>query len=468
MPTYRHHTSVPHERGEVFAYHERPGAFRRLSPSFGGGPTSIERGGGGIAPGTRVRMRVAAPGTFGRLGVPWVAEHRELRAPEFFRDEMIAGPLAGWDHHHRFLPEGTGTMIEDEVRYRLSRFDALGALGRNTFEAQLRKVFDYRGRTLVDDLDFLARLPSDPAHIVLSGASGLVGTQLAALLSVAGHRVTRLVRHEPSGPDERQWDPERGRLAHDALADADHVVHLGGTPIAGRFTAAHKRRVLRSRVLSTQLLAESIAGLPAGNRPRTFVCSSAVGIYGDDRGDESLNESSGPGRGFLSEVCRAWEAATRAAGEAGVRVVNARTGLVLSAAGGLLPLLWAQFGVGAGGRIGTGRQWQSWISIDDMAASLVHCLFAGEVEGPVNLVGPAPVRNSELTQTLAHALRRPSLLPVPAAGPAALLGREGAEALALASQRVYPERLDASGYRFRHATLGEALGHVLGTERTTG
>lgn len=460
MAIFRYSSSVPHDRDTVFGYHERPGALARLSPGFGGGVSRIISGpSDGIRPGSRVRMSIAVPGSFGRVGVPWTAEHVELRSPEFFRDDMVSGPLRSWEHRHTFTDEGEATRIDDEVTYDLGP----GTLGEGVFASQLARVFGYRERALRGDLDFLSRLPGRRGSVVLSGASGLIGNQVAALLGVAGFRVTRLVRRAATGPGEATWDPDRGVLDPGTLAGADHVMHLGGTPILGRFTRAHKRAVLTSRVRSTQLIAETLAGLPAADRPRSFVCSSAIGYYGDDRGDELLQETSSPGHGFLAEVCRAWEAATRSAARAGVRTVNARTGLVLSPSGGLLGALWPLFGAGLGGRIGSGRQWQSWISLDDMASALVHSLVADELEGPVNLVAPQPVRNEEFTRAFARAVHRPAVVPVPAAAVNLALGGEAASAMALASQRVAGARLAESGFVWRHPSLEPALAHMLGT-----
>jgi uncharacterized protein (TIGR01777 family) len=294
--------------------------------------------------------------------------------------------------------------------------------------------------------------------VAVTGAGGLLGSSLVPMLTTGGHRVTRLVRGAP-GAGEVRWDPAGGGLDPRALRGVDAVIHLAGENIAaGRWTAARRRRVLESRRTGTRLLAEAVARAPDG--PRVLVSASAIGIYAD-RGDEVLDEESPPGRGFLPDVARAWEEGTRPAEDAGVRVVRLRIGLVLTPAGGLLGRLLLPFRLGLGGRIGTGAQWMSWVSIDDVMGAFHHALTADGARGPMNAVGPAPVTNAEFTRILGAALHRPTLLPVPAVALRLAFGRMADEAI-LASTRVLPAALTRAGYRFRHATLEAALAHVLG------
>lgn len=261
------------------------------------------------------------------------------------------------------------------------------------------------------------------------------------------------------GADEAAWDPARGVLQPAAIEGADALVHLAGESVAaGRWTAARKARIRASRVDSTRLLAETAAGL--GRRPRVLVCASATGFYGD-RGDERLTEQSAPGRGFLAEVCREWEAAAEAARQAGIRTVHLRIGMVLSRAGGALAALLVPFRLGLGGVIGSGRQWMSWIALDDMVGVITHVLADERLAGPVNAVTPAPVTNAEFTRTLGRVLGRPTLVPLPALAARLLLG-EMADEVLLASARVEPARLLASGFGFAHPTLEGALRHILG------
>jgi uncharacterized protein (TIGR01777 family) len=293
--------------------------------------------------------------------------------------------------------------------------------------------------------------------VAISGSSGLIGTALVAALTEAGHRPVPLVRREPSG-DEIRWDPDGGTIDDQSLEGIGGVVHLAGAGIGDhRWTDEYKLEILRSRTIGTVLLSGALAKL--GKPPSVLVSASAIGFYGD-RGDELLDETSSAGRGFLPEVCVAWEAATVAAEDAGIRVAHIRTGIVLSGQGGALKKQLPLFKAGAGGKLGSGRQWQSWISIEDEVGAILH-LLAADVRGPANLTAPNPVRNSEFTKTLAGVLGRPSFLPIPSFGPKLLLGSELADNLLFAGQRVTPAVLERSAYDFRHPTLEVALRAVL-------
>lgn len=294
--------------------------------------------------------------------------------------------------------------------------------------------------------------------ILVTGATGLVGSALTSSLAVGGHDVVRLGRTASEAGDVR-WDPEGGVLDAGALEGVDGVVHLAGENIAtGRWTAEKKRRIRESRVRGTRLLAETLAGLERS--PRVLVSASAIGYYGD-RGDEELRETSSAGAGFLSDVCREWEAATEAAQGKGIRVVHARLGVVLSTGGGALAKMLTPFKLGAGGIIGNGRQYMSWITLDDTVAAVSHLLATDSVDGPVNVVAPGTVTNHEFTKTLGRVLRRPTLFPMPAFAARLAFG-EMADALLLASTRVKPAALLESGYAFRHDSLEEGLRHVIG------
>ncbi len=326
----------------------------------------------------------------------------------------------------------------------------------------LTSNFAYRGRQLTDDLAFHAAHPGPRRTFAIAGASGMIGTQLTALLSTGGHQVRRLVRRPARTADEISWDPKAGTIDRAALDGVDVVIHLGGRTIGGRFTDANKREMVASRVDSTRLLADVVAERARQGDPMTFVCGSAIGYYGADRGDELLNERSSAGDDFLAKLCRDWEDATAPASAAGARVVNVRTGIVQTPSGGALARQLPLFRVGLGGRLGNGSQWVSWISIDDIVGVFAHAALAPDLEGPLDAVAPHPVRAGDFAKTLGSVLHRPAVLPVPSFGPSLLLGREGAKLLAMASQRVDADRLSASGYAFRHPTLDAALRHVLG------
>jgi uncharacterized protein (TIGR01777 family) len=296
-------------------------------------------------------------------------------------------------------------------------------------------------------------------EIAITGSTGLIGSALVDELTASGHIVRRMVRREGQRrPGDILWDPAAGRLDPRVLDGVDAVVHLAGEPIAQRWTAAAKRRIRESRVRGTELLATTIASL--SRPPRVLVSGSAMGIYGN-RGDEELDETSPPGHDFLGEVATAWEGATEPAAGAGVRVVKLRTGLVLSPRGGALAKLLFPFRLGLGGRVGSGRQWVSWIGLADAVGGIAHAVGTESLAGPVNLAAPSPVSNAELTKTLARVLRRPAIIPVPAFALRLVFGEMG-EATLLASQRMRPRRLLESGYRFRYRTLEGALRHELG------
>ena len=296
-------------------------------------------------------------------------------------------------------------------------------------------------------------------NVLVSGSRGLVGGALVPALEAGGHSVRRLVRGRPTGGDVG-WDPAAGSIDVSALDGIDAVVHLAGEGIAERrWSDTQKRRLRQSRVEGTTLLARSLAG--AATPPAVLISASAVGYYGD-RGDEELTEDSAPGEDFLSQVCRDWEAATAPAEEAGVRVAHVRSGIVLSPSGGALKKQLPLFRAGLGGRLGSGRQYVSWISLDDEVAAIRHLLLDEGASGPYNLTSPHPVTNAEFTAILGRVLPRPTLVPVPAFALRLVLGRELAAALPLASQRVLPARLAAAGYEFRHPRLDDALRDLLG------
>jgi uncharacterized protein (TIGR01777 family) len=297
--------------------------------------------------------------------------------------------------------------------------------------------------------------------VAVTGSTGLIGNALVEALAAAGHRPIRVVRGSATG-DEIAWDPDAGTIDAASLEGVDAVVHLAGAGIGDRrWTDAYKQTIRRSRVEGTTLLARTLAAL--AERPSVLVSGSAVGYYGD-RGDEVLDETSAPGTGFLPEVCAAWEAATASAAEAGVRVVTIRSGIVLSPRGGALKRQLPLFRFGLGGKLGTGKQWLSWIALDDEVDAIVHLLTgqgAGGVAGPVNLTSPHPVTNGEFTKTLASVLHRPSFVPIPAFGPKLVLGSELADVLLYEGQRVLPRVLEHSGYPFAHPTLEGALRALL-------
>ena len=295
-----------------------------------------------------------------------------------------------------------------------------------------------------------------PAKVLVSGASGLIGSALLPALQLSGYEVTRLVRGAASGKSDIAWDPSRP-LAPESVSGFDAVVHLAGESIVGRWTDAKKQRVRESRVQGTRNLAEALAA--AQQRPQVFISASAIGYYGD-RSEETLHEESSSGRGFLPEVCREWEAAAEPATKAGIRTAQMRFGVVLSASGGALRKMLPPFRMGVGGNIGSGRQWMSWIDIDDVVGTIQHAMKTDTLHGPVNVVGPNPVRNAEFTKTLASVLSRPAIFPMPAFAARLVFGQM-ADELLLASQRIEPAKLLSTRYVFRNPELRSALDNIL-------
>ena len=294
-------------------------------------------------------------------------------------------------------------------------------------------------------------------NVLVTGSSGLIGTALIKKLSAHGHQVTRLVRRTPR-PGEVRWNPDEGTIETGALGQLDAVVHLAGAGIGDhRWTPEYKQQLVDSRMRGTDLLATTLAHLD--HKPSVLLSASAIGIYGD-RDDEVLTETSAVGTGFLAELCVGWEAATEPAAAAGIRVANLRTGIVLSEHGGALKKQLPLYKLGLGGRIGSGRPWQSWISLDDEVGAIVH-LLSSVHSGPVNITAPNPVTQREFVQELGRALHRPTVLPIPSFGPKLLLGGELVDNLLLSGQRVLPEVLLADGYAFEHPTLAVALGALL-------
>lgn len=300
---------------------------------------------------------------------------------------------------------------------------------------------------------------SAPLRVAITGASGLIGSAVARRLEREGHMVIRMVRREARGPGEARWDPDGATVDAAALEGLDGLVHLAGENVGARWTEERKRRIRASRQGATRLLAETVAKL--GRKPKAFVMASAIGLYGD-RGEERLDEMSAPGGGFLAEVVREWEAAAQPAVQAGVRTALLRFGVVFSARGGALQRLLPPFRLGAGGVIGSGRQWMSWLSLDDAVDLVLFALRDERVSGPVNAVAGS-VTNAEFTRTLAKVLGRPALVPVPAFALRLLFG-EMADETILTSQRVLPRRLTQMGYSFRHPELEGALRAALADE----
>lgn len=487
---------VPVTREQLFGYHEAPGALERLIPPWEN--MRLESSDRSLAPGSRVVLRT----NLGPIPLRWVAVHGDYDPPRRFEDTQLSGPFAHWHHVHRFEqagplespspPSASGfgpeseSELFDEVDYRLPGGWIGNAVAGGWVRRQLDAMFRYRHRVTHDDLALFQRYRLPPLTVAVSGATGLVGSQLSGLLGLAGHQVIRLVRapsqsslglstsNRAAGVGEANAANSMTHAASPAVAawssaaeaarlnGIDAVVHLAGKSIGeGRWSAATKREIAESRVWPTRQLCESLAQLP--QPPKALLCASAIGIYGN-RGDEWLDESSSAGNDFLADVGTAWEDACQPAVDAGIRVVHLRFGLVLSPRGGALAKLLLPVKFGLGGRLGNGRQWWSWIGIDDVISAIYHILATPQLNGPVNLVAPHPATNADFTRSLGRVLRRPTLFPAPAFALRLALG-EMADALLLSSTRVRPSRLQETGYVFRDTNLVNCLSHLLGRSR---
>ncbi|WP_218220362.1 TIGR01777 family oxidoreductase [Nesterenkonia sp. Act20] len=508
MPIFEYETHLPFHREDVFDWYSRPGALVRLHPPFAG--RVLEEPSNGLQDGSESVLGMNLPSIFGttlagladmagsasslpvRGYTKWRARHTDFVPGRGFADEMISGPAKSWRHDRSFEDDGTSMVLREKVTYELPLIDKLPAavqkVAARQFEAELHRIFAFRERQSRDDLAFhqahgrLASQQSLDSHhvpesapvkvVAVSGASGLIGRQVCALLGGAGIEVRRMVRgsadsvHLQAG--DIAWDPDAGTLDPESLRDVDAVIHLAGHPLASRFTEEHKKKVLDSRVDGTSLIATTLASLETEDpRSRVLISGSAIGYYGAtpaDRASRStiLTEDSPAGTDFLAEVCEKWEESTAPARNAGVRTAMVRTGIVQTPAGGALAQLLPLYTVGAGGPLGD-KEWQSWISIDDIAALIVHLVLSPRAEGPVNGVGPEPVTAKQYSKTLASVMRRPSAIPVPAFGPKLVLGEQGAKEIVGADQQVSAVKAESLGYAFRHHTLKEALEHVLGS-----
>lgn len=453
METFIHRTRIEAPVEQVFQWHTRPGALERLAPPWA--PVEVVARSGGITNGALTVLRLR----FGPVRQYWVAEHRDYEENRQFRDVQVSGPFAHWVHAHRFEPDGpSACYLEDHIEYTLP----LGMVGQfgggAAVRRQLARMFTYRHQIMSEDLATHARYGGAPMKILVSGASGFLGTALVAFLTTGGHNVTRLVRSRArADAQEILWDPQRGVEDIARLEGFDAVAHLAGENIVGRWTAEKRARIRDSRVRGTTTLCDALMRL--SSPPKVLVSASAVGYYGN-RGDEVLTEESPAGQGFLAEVCQAWEAATSEVRQS-MRVVHPRIGIVLSPRGGAFAQMLIPFRLGVGGIVGSGEQYMSWVTLDDMLGALHHALITESLSGPINVTSPNPVTNRELTTTLGKVLGRPTRIPLPAGVARMTLG-EMADELLLSSARVVPQQLLHSQYSFRHPDLEKALRYILG------
>ena len=459
MYKYEHTTVVESNIEATFEWFEHEGSFRRLMP-----PSEVAeevRAAETLEVGSQRIFRFP----MGLMKMTWIAEHTAYDPPHHFVDKMVKGPFWRWHHNHDLSEVNGVTTVTDEVTYQVP-FGPLGnlvdrILGGALVRSRITRMFTARELRLQRDLEQHGRYASQQRKKVLvAGSSGCIGTQLVAFLDTGGHNVWRLVRRPAKqGAKELEWYPERGELDSSILEGFDVVIHLGGVGIGDkRWNKRRKHMIRDSRVNSTKLLANAISSLE--NKPECFMLASAVGWYGD-RADEELTEESSHGEGFLPDVCKEWEAAASAVEGAGIRTVFIRTGIVLSATAGALGKMLLPFKLGAGGPIGGGKQWMSWISLDDEIYAINHLMMNADSKGVYNLTSPNPVIQKGFAKTLGKVLRRPAFAPLPKFIVKILFGEMG-EKLTLESQRALPNRLTAEGYQFVHEDLELGLRDTLG------
>ncbi|MBT5614576.1 MAG: TIGR01777 family protein [Euryarchaeota archaeon] len=468
MPTnYKHETVVNADIDTTFAWFEHEGSFRRLMPPWE--VAQEVRADDSLEVGSQRVFKFPAPGA-PFINLTWVAEHTGYDKPNYFADTMVKGPFWKWDHDHYLKEENGVTTVVDDVTYSVP-FGPLGmlvdkVLGGSLVTGRISSMFKAREFRLKRDLDNHAKFLDMPRKkILVVGSSGLIGTQLVAFLDTGNHEVWRLVRRvTDSNKNEISWNPDKGEINAKELEGFDVVIHLGGVGIGDkRWSKKRKAAIRDSRVNSTELLSKTLASLE--NKPDLFMMASAIGYYGN-RGDEELDESSTSGEDgyFLTDVCKAWENSANPAKNAGIRTVHMRTGIVISAVGGALGKMLLPAKMGGGGPIGSGKQWMSWISMDDQIYSMYHLMMSEGVSGEYNLTAPNPVRQKQFAKDLGRVLRRPAFAPLPGFMMKIMFGEMGAR-LTLDSQRVLPKNLQESGYEFIHTDLQSALSDSLGKWR---
>jgi uncharacterized protein (TIGR01777 family) len=455
MTVFEWRSTVPFSADEVYAWHARPGSFERLSPPWQH-TRVVERSGDLEHRGTLVFEYRSGP-----LRGRWVAAHGDAVPGRRFSDRQLHGPFEEWEHTHSFTPDGPERcLIEDHVEYRLPLGVAGDVVAGAPVHDLLERLFRFRAeRTLADLTRHAAHADEPRLRVGVTGATGLIGSQLVAFLEGGGHTVARIGRGAPTRAGDITWDPGAGALAPASLAGLDAIVHLAGENIGHRWTSARKERIAASRRQGTALLAETMAAME--RPPSTLLSASAVGYYGAYRGDTVLTETSTSGSDFLAQVCREWEAPLAAAVGAGIRVVTTRFGVVMTAADGILGRLAPAFRAGAGGPLGSGAQWLSWIELDDLIGVIGDLLYAPTIDGAVNLTSPEPVTNREFASTLGRVLHRPAIIPLPAAAVRAMFGEMG-EVMLLGGQRVVSARLHKAGLVLRYPELEAALRLELG------
>ena len=467
MHLFERSTAIPQDRKELFEYHANPGAIDRLIPPWE--KVCIERRSDSLAIGSEVIIRNSI------FGVPvrWHAKHTQLDSPNSFQDVQLSGPFQSWVHDHHFENVNSGnSILHDRIQFEM-KFGSLGKLALPIVQSKLDSMFAYRHLTTQADLklkDFLEpHVFGRKLRIGVTGSTGMIGRRLVDLISVLGHEAVCILRKDsrnelfPLSSSSVVWDPTDGFSDVDAMSNLDAVVHLAGKGIASsRWTQSAKQSIRDSRVAGTTALVRDLCRLQSP--PRAFVCASGVGCYGE-RGDQVVDESQPFGDDFLASLARDWESAAMEFNRcSGNRVAIGRLGIALHPQQGALAKMLLPFRLGLGGPIGNGRQYWSWIHVDDAAAAFLFLAVNPKSEGATNLVAPEQMDNRAFVRTLGHVIHRPAIFPAPAFALRILLG-EMADAMLLTSTRADCKRLTEEGFPFRTPKLEACLRHVLGCFR---
>ena len=465
MPKFSYQAEHNATKEEIWNWYNSPGAFRRIMPEWEG---IIPLNAGALENGEETIFKVS----LGPIKQKWVARHHSVVTGETFADRMMKGPFGAWNHVHRFEAKGEGkTTIFDDVEYKLPVHFLTGWSAGMTVLPRMRQMFKYRSTRVDSDVKQIQATKEMPRQKVLvSGSTGMIGLQLCAFLETAGHDVYRLLRLKTKLPADVnsekviRWNDLTGEVLEGDMNGFDSVIHLAGAGIGDKRWSKKRKNLIRdSRIIPTENLSRILASLD--KPPKALLSGSAIGFYGD-RGSDILDEDSTTGTDFLSEICSEWENATAQAKDAGIRVVNLRTGIVVSPLGGALSKLLLPAKMGGGGPVGGGKQIQSWISLDDEVFAIHHLMMTESCNGPYNLTAPNPVPQKQFAKVLGRVIRRPAFMPLPGFMIRIMFGEMG-QKLVLEGQHVKPTRLQESGFEFTHSDLEPCLRNCLGRYKNT-